>query len=421
MTIGSSVRMVPHISLLLALVLGGSPCCPGVLDSRQAISTAVQTPGEQQAGSLRSALDQVSQEVIETDEVRIEKLDIGKAAVGRNDFAAAVKNKTARAFTLGLDIRADPGLWLSAWQKQFVFQIGPGQETRIEAVYEFLRLSPEASLRIRFGIPSIKSGGQIDIEDFFFSGKYMVGGGNPAVDYRLDAFEEHRSKHFEVYCWKGSLCAKEIDKIIETREAGFGAISELLAVHYTGNIRLVFFPDEETKKKETGHTGAGWAFSNIIIEVYNETTKLDPYHELAHILSGQIGEPPALFNEGFAVYISEKLGADALRYLGSPGKKVDDVTRALLAKGALIPLDELLSFTDIGPEESKPPISYPEAASFVKYLLDSQGPERFRRAFRELHNSGDAEMLRKNKEALSVIYGKAFSQVQGQWLNSLNQ
>jgi hypothetical protein len=58
----------------------------------------------------------------------------------------------------------------------------------------------------------------------------------------------------------------------------------LLGVRSDLKIRLFFFPDEQMKG-ETGHQGTGWAFGNNIIEVYNEKTKLDPYHETAHILA----------------------------------------------------------------------------------------------------------------------------------------
>ena len=75
------------------------------------------------------------------------------------------------------------------------------------------------------------------------------------------------------------------------------------------------FPDAKSKKEETGNPGDGWAFSNNIVEVYNEKTKLDPFHELAHIISGEVGNPPAMLDEGFAIYVSEKLGTDALKYL----------------------------------------------------------------------------------------------------------
>jgi hypothetical protein len=140
-----------------------------------------------------------------------------------------------------------------------------------------------------------------------------------------------------------------VDRIAEQRGRGFEKIAELLGVQ-SDRTRLFLFADEESKKKETGHQGAGWAFDNNIVEVYNEKTKLDPYHETAHILSGQLGSPAALFNEGFAVYVSGFLGAGALRELGSPGKTCDQAAVERHANGDFITLERLLSFDDIGSE-----------------------------------------------------------------------
>ena len=42
---------------------------------------------------------------------------------------------------------------------------------------------------------------------------------------------------------------------------------------------------------------------NTIVEIYNKAQKLDPYHETVHVLMRSFGSPPALFNEGFAVYM----------------------------------------------------------------------------------------------------------------------
>jgi hypothetical protein len=191
-------------------------------------------------------------------------------------------------------------------------------------------------------------------------------------------------------------------------------------VSYDRKIRLVFYPDGEHKKQDIGHTGDGYAFANNIVEVYNEQTKLDPYHELTHILAGKLGSPPAMFNEGFAVYMSERLGADALKYLGAPGKTVDRTTQEYLRDGKLINLEELIKFTEIGSEESKWRISYPEAASFVKYLLETYGIEKFREAYQQTKSSDGANDVKKNVEILMRIYGKPLSQIESEWKSKLH-
>jgi hypothetical protein len=373
-----------------------------------------------QTGDYLSELAAARQEVIQTETLAIQKLDLGEPHPGKNRFMALVKNKTNQILTLGLDLRTEPGVWPSGWQVQFLFLVWPAGEREIEAEYEFTHLTPEATLRVRFFFPQVTAGGVTQFGDFFFQKKYFVGKGNKAVDYDLSQhFLEHDSEHFRIYFFPSSLAARDASAIAAQRESAFQKVSELLGVAYSEPVRLFFFPDGETKSRETGHTGDGWAFGRTIVEVYNEQTELDPFHELTHILAGRLGDPPALFNEGFAVYVSELMGADALKPLGSPGKKVDAAVVAHRNEGKFIPLDKLFAFTDIGPEESQPTISYPEAASFVKFLISKYQLEKFRQAYKSLQNSDDEATIHKNQQTFREIYGKLPSELEPEWLNSL--
>jgi hypothetical protein len=373
-----------------------------------------------QTGDYLRELAAARQEVIQTEALTIQKLELGELRPGKNRFTAVVKNKTNQILTLGLDLRTEPGVWPAGWQVQFLFLVGPAGEREIEAEYEFRRLTPEATLRVRFFFPQVAAGGVTQFGDSFFQKKYFVGKGNKAVDYDLSTrFLEHDSEHFRTYFLPSSLAARDVNTIATQREAAFLKISELLGVAYPEPVRLFFFPDAETKRQDTGHTGDGWAFDRTIVEVYNEQTKLDPYHELTHILAGRIGDPPALFNEGFAVYVSELMGADALKALGSPGKKVDEAVVAHRREGKFIPLDKLFAFSDIGPEESQPTISYPEAASFVKFLIAKYQLEKFRQAYKSFENGSDATTIQKNQQKFREIYGKLPAEFEPEWLISL--
>ena len=374
-------------------------------------------------GQTRDYLSELAaarQEVIQTETLTIQKLELGEPHPGKNRFTALVKNKTNQVLTLGLDLRAEPGVWPYGWQVQFLFLVWPAGEREIEAEYEFRHLTPEASLRVRFFFPQVTAGGVTQFGDSFFQKKYFVGRGNKAVDYDLlQRFLEHDSAHFHIYFFPSSLAARDVNAIAAQRESAFQKISELLGVADPEPVRLIFFPDGETKTRDTGHTGDGWAFDRTIVEVYNQQTKLDPYHELTHILAGRLGDPPALFNEGFAVYVSELMGADALKALGSPGKKVDEAVVAHRNEGKFIPLDKLFAFTDIGPEESQPTISYPEAASFVKFLIANHQLEKFRQAYKSLEDSDDPATIHKNQQTFREIYGKLPAEFEPDWLNSL--
>ncbi len=231
----------------------------------------------------------------------------------------------------------------------------------------------------------------------------------------LPTMQKRITKHFDIYYYKDSTAEKEIAQIVDEREKGFAEICKFLGKNNDARIRMIFFEDGKTKHWETGHQGAGWAFGNTIVEIYNENQKLDPYHETVHVLMGSYGNPPALFNEGFATYMSKRLGTHGLKSLGGGESSIYQRVRELKEKEQLWALEELIDFTEIGSMETRPPIAYPEAASFVKYLIDTYGEDKFLEAYKQLQNSDNKQVLEKNIEKLTNIYGKSFDELKKHW------
>jgi hypothetical protein len=221
----------------------------------------------------------------------------------------------------------------------------------------------------------------------------------------LPKLESKRTKHFDIHYAPGSPAAKEIRGIAAERDKGLEAIAGFLGVPPGTRIRIVFFEDQKTKAWETGHRGAGWAYDHTIVEVFNENERLDPFHEVCHILADAVGDPPALFSEGLAVYMSEKLGTPALKSLGGGMLTIDERVRQLKSRNEWIPIGRLLEFTEIGSDESQPSIAYAEAASFVKFLIDEFGREKFLDAYRLLKSPGSPAVLEANVKILRDIYG----------------
>jgi hypothetical protein len=231
----------------------------------------------------------------------------------------------------------------------------------------------------------------------------------------LPKMEERSTAHFDIYYPKDSTAARDIDRIAKQKDTGFEQICRFLGKDSDIRIRLVLFEDGQTKRQVTGHQGAGWAYGNTIVEIYNEKDKQDPYHETTHILMGPFGGPPALFNEGFAVYMSERLGTRAMEGFGGGRATIYQWAKELKTKGDWIDLPQLLSFTSIGPAESRAQVSYPEAASFVKFLIDTCGKDKFLKAYQTLRNSGDKATQEENVKQLERICGKPLPTLQQQW------
>ncbi|MHC4428242.1 MAG: hypothetical protein ACYS0D_06515 [Planctomycetota bacterium] len=231
--------------------------------------------------------------------------------------------------------------------------------------------------------------------------------------------ERRRTEHLEIYYEPDSTAAREIEAIAATRERGYLEISKLIGSTAHPQVRLFLFEDPRSKWLATGHRGAGLATGATLVEVYNETTKLDPYHELTHILMGPFGTPPAVFNEGFAVYVSERLGARALEHLGGGHSSLDQRSRDVLENGDWIPLPELLSYTEIGSARSRPTIAYPQAGSFVKFLVERYGLDAFLEAYRTLRNPGDETDQHENRRRLREITQSPLTDLEAAWIESL--
>jgi prepilin-type processing-associated H-X9-DG protein len=239
-------------------------------------------------------------------------------------------------------------------------------------------------------------------------------------DYVLPKLEKRSTAHFDIYYFKDSTAGREIDTLAQQKDDGFQRVCRFLGKDSDVRIRLVLFEDGQTKQNATGHQGAGWAYGNTIVEVYNEKEKLDPYHETTHILMSALGHPPALFNEGFATYMSERLGTHALENLGGGQATIHQRAGELKAKGDWIELPTLLSFTEIGSQRTRPPVAYAEAGSFVKFLIDSYGKDKFLQAYASLQNSDDPAVQQENARKLGAIFGKPVAELDAQWQKLLS-
>ena len=290
----------------------------------------------------------------------------------------------------------------------------------------FLNLRPGSVTSMRVGESAILNAthaGQpwriyFVMEDGRWKIRIMKRGEHDRGDWQtrlLPKMQKRITEHFDIFCFKGSTAEKDIDKIAEQRDRGFREICRFLGKDSDVRIRMILFADAATKYSHTGHTGAGWAVGNTVVEIYNEEQKLDPYHETTHVLMRSYGAPPALFNEGFATYMSERLGSRALNAMRGGKSSIYERVRELNGKGELIGLEELLTYTEIGSGESNPPVAYPEAASFVKFLIDAYGKDKFLKAYRTLRNSSDKSVQQQNVEDLQGIYGKSLDELNKEW------
>ena len=136
-------------------------------------------------------------------------------------------------------------------------------------------------------------------------------------------------------------------------------------------------------------------------------------HECFHIYTKQIGGPPTFFNEGMATaHIVDPFNNDFVpRSNSAPGSEpLADAAARLYASGQLVPVETLLT----GPAWGKAPswISYPEAGSFVRYLVDAYGLERMKEVFRTIPYADPPEVILTKFEG---IYGMSLQAAESEW------
>jgi len=223
-------------------------------------------------------------------------------------------------------------------------------------------------------------------------------------DRILPKMELVSTEHFDFYFEKESYAEKTIQDITRTREAGYQKICDYLEQDSHQRITTVLFNDIGTKAFETGHRGKGAAFDTTVIEVYNEEIRANPYHETVHILTNRFGFPPAIFIEGFAEYMEIVLaGENSMELI----KILEKQIKELIQEDEWIPIKELIAFRDI-PGPSPAHISYPEAAAFVKFLIEKYDKHRFFKVYKSLTNSSDELIILDNIEKLELIYDLPF-------------
>jgi hypothetical protein len=329
-----------------------------------------------------------------------------------------IANTSGAPLLGGVDLRADPGMWLApAQQKLELIHVPPRGVRTVTLDYRLSLISPEATVRVRVGVPEEHIDGWVHIPEPVAIRRFQIGGSAAASAF-LARFDRVETASLEIYAVTGIFSPDELRELASSRQRAVDELSRLLDVEPPHNTRLVFYPDAGSKTADTDHVGAGMTKGTTIVEIYNGSVRLDPYHELAHIMAGQLGWAPAWLNEGFAVYASEYLGSDALGQLGSRGKTVGEATCDFHRAGELLPLVDLLRLPDIGPAEERPHVTYAQAASFVAFLVQSSGFPALREAYASLSTMAPIEA---NDEAFARVFGVTVHQAGEMWSQSLDR
>ena len=208
-----------------------------------------------------------------------------------------------------------------------------------------------------------------------------------------EGWNERRTSRFELH-WIGDDAPPQGS--IEGNERHLARLEDLLGVEIEGPIQYFKYPDNDRKGEMTGNRG------NAHVEGEDEIHSIfwSDRHEVVHLLTKRWGGGTALLAEGIAVYLSG----------GWNGRTVDEAARALAESGRLVALADLVDTSRFRALDEE--ITYPESASFVKYLFVTFGLERFRELYRSVPLDPGAERF---DACLREMYGIGIDEAERAW------
>jgi len=229
-----------------------------------------------------------------------------------------------------------------------------------------------------------------------------------------------KSPHYIFHYFKNSLAEKEIDRIIKIQERAYKKILESLRLKNRRKIKYYLYPSRKIKEKLMGDDGNGnaiwikikkekeiWNPEKFEIHsLYNNKIKCIGEHEDTHLLSISLGVAVFLFSEGLAEFMSEKWHQ----------KDIDFWTRKYLKENKLYSLKFLINNKNWSKIDEM--IVYPQAGSFMKYLIKTYGLEKFKQVYRNLSRK---KTNRQNIKIIEDIYSKSIKRLEENWKTYLKK
>ena len=155
----------------------------------------------------------------------------------------------------------------------------------------------------------------------------------------------------------------------------------------------------------TGQPYGSWAD----VEGYAvHSVELQQGHEAIHCYSRVIGWPTDFFTEGIAVALDlNPYTGEDIEFFGAP---IHDLCRNWLAEGTLYPLSGMLD--EAGFWTGRWSQSYPQAGSFVRFLIAEHGLEVFKEMFRAVDDDASTETV---LNAFENVYGMPLDEAERLW------
>jgi len=229
----------------------------------------------------------------------------------------------------------------------------------------------------------------------------------PPVDFTWAVSE---TAHFRILYMPDTAAERDLFRLGPLAESSLASISDMLAVSFDGQMDVYLVP------RVFWQGGAAYGDKVQLISYLDRNyTDIETWsyltHEGTHALAQDLiqpkeegGGPDGVLVEGLAVW------ASGGHYRREP---IDDWAAAMAGSDDYIPLAELRTgpFYDFQHETS-----YLEGASFVKFLIERYGLERFKELYGQA--TGDAD---HDQALVQQLYGQDYTELEADWLAYLSR
>jgi hypothetical protein len=230
--------------------------------------------------------------------------------------------------------------------------------------------------------------------------------GNESAEVAETApLSEHvESRHFVFHFATGdNVSAQDVEEL-EIHYAGF---VDDFGLQGPETIHYYKYASHVHKEFHTGMSGDGFADleARAIHSVHPNSV-----HELVHVLAASLGDPVSFLREGLAVAYPGYYSLGYARF-GFGTRDLHAVWRGWMGGSNAAPLRELLDEDAFWSSKSMT-VAYVQSGSFVRYLIDTRGVDRFRQLFSLALWPMDATQV---EAVFETVYPDAFELVVRQW------
>ena len=208
---------------------------------------------------------------------------------------------------------------------------------------------------------------------------------------------DRESQHFIYYTQPGQSIP---DGSVKLNETTYAKVTELFPATRATKIKYYKYRSQTDLQQAFGRPRKGYAHQTDEGSAVHSVYSCHP-HEVIHAITYSMGRPPAFFEEGLAV-------AYDWRFALEEGE-VHALARRKLLQQQLFPLRSILTTSGFRAYNSI--TSYIEAGSFVKYLMDTYGPDKMRSLFTVPRYSDSREI----EIAFKAIYGQSIPEMESEW------